>query len=116
MSYEAPSGGTPYAVPNSNLALVSLITGILGLTFFPIIGSVIAIITGMMGRKEIRESAGALGGDGMATAGVIMGWIGIGLAIFGLCIAGIAFAIPLCVILSEGGNFWILPGLLSLLF
>jgi len=118
MTYETPSeqppGGPAYAVPNSNLALVSLITGILGLTIFPIIGSIIAIITGVMGRNEIRESAGSLGGDGMALAGLIMGFVGIGLAVIGLCIGGVFIALPLCFLLAEG-DLTFVPNLIALL-
>jgi hypothetical protein len=40
-----------------------------------------------MAKKEIRESGGTLGGEGMATAGIILGWIGIGITVFGLCLA-----------------------------
>ena len=114
MAYNTPQGGIPQAVPNSNMALVSLIAGILGLTFFPIIGSIVAVITGPMAKKEIQESGGALGGEGMATAGQVMGWIGIGLSAIGLCVAGVILAISLCIIpiaISEG-SFWIVPALL----
>jgi len=118
VTYEIPTeqqpGGPVVTLPNSNLALVSLITGILGLTLFPIIGSIIAIITGMMGRNEIRESAGSLGGDGMALAGLIMGFVGIGLAVIGLCIAGVFIALPLCFLLAEGDLSFV-PNLIALL-
>jgi hypothetical protein len=97
MTYENPSGGA-YAPPNSNLALISLIAGILGLTLFPLIGSIVALIVGYMAKKEIQESMGALGGDGMAKAGLILGWIGIALGVIGFCIAGVIIAIPLCLI------------------
>lgn len=97
MSYEYPSGGA-YAPPNSNLALISLITGILGLTLFPFIGSIIALIIGYMAKKEIQESRGSLGGDGLAKGGIILGWIGIALGVIGLCIAGVVMAIPLCLV------------------
>ncbi len=97
MSYENPNGGT-YAPPNSNLALFSLIAGILGLTLFPLIGSVVALILGYMGKKEIEESMGSLGGDGMVKAGIILGWVGIALGVIGFCIAGVFLAIPLCLI------------------
>ena len=97
MSYENPSGGA-YAPPNSNLALISLIAGILGLTLFPLIGSIIALIIGYMAKKEIQESMGSLGGDGLAKAGIILGWIGIALGVIGFCIAGAILAIPLCLI------------------
>ena len=81
------------SVPNSNLAVISLVMGILGLTIFPTIGSIAAVITGYMAKKEIRESSGSQGGEGMATAGLIMGWIGIGLGVLGLCIACLVFAL-----------------------
>ena len=115
MSYETSPGGTPYQVPNSSMAIISLIAGILGLTLFPLLGSIVAVITGSMAKKEIQESAGALGGEGMATAGQVMGWIGIGLSAIGVCVACVVFAlIPLLAITSEGLN-WILPGFLAIL-
>lgn len=91
------SGGSYRAAPNSTMAVISLIAGILGLSLFPTIGSIIALIIGYMARNEIRASAGSLGGDGLATAGIVLGWIGIGLTVIGLCIAGF-FLIPLCLI------------------
>ena len=79
MTSQTPSGGVQ-GLPTSNMALVSLIAGILGLSV-PILGSIVAAVTGQMARREIRESAGTLGGDGLVTAGLVMGWIGIGLAV-----------------------------------
>ena len=73
MSSQELPAGVPQAVPNSGTAIVSLIFGILGLTFFPLIGSIVALITGYSARNEIRESMGTLGGGGMATAGITMG-------------------------------------------
>lgn len=87
--------GTPSA-QNSSMAIVSLVAGILGFTFFPVIGSIVAVITGPMAKKEIAQSAGTLGGEGLAQAGIILGWIGIGLSILGICIAGVAIALPIC--------------------
>ena len=110
MSYE-PSH-QPYAPPSSSLALVSLISGILGLSLFPLIGSIIAIITGPMAKKEIYESGGALGGEGLANAGTILGWIGIALGVVGCCVAGAFMVLPLCFIPLAEGNFWLLPTLL----
>lgn len=81
---------TPEVQPTtrtSTMALVSLIAGIVGLTLLPILGSIVAVVTGYMARKEIRASAGAITGDGMALAGLIMGWIGVVLSVVGLCIA-----------------------------
>ena len=74
---------TPPAKPNSNMALASLILGILGWTLAPGLASIAAIVTGHMAKNEIKSSMGQLGGDGMATAGLIMGYASV--AIF-LCI------------------------------
>ena len=98
-------------VPNSSMAVISLVAGILGLTFFPVLGSLVAIITGIMGRREVRESGGTLAGEGMATAGLVMGVIGISLGALCLCVFGFTFGFTFCIALSEG-QFLILPGLL----
>jgi hypothetical protein len=115
MSYNPPEG-VPYQSPNSSMAIVSLVAGILGITFFPLLGSIVALITGYAAQKEIRESAGALGGEGMATAGLVMGWIGIGLSVIGLCIGcAVLGLIPMLAIMTKSSD-WILPGLLGLIF
>jgi len=56
--------------------------GILGWTLIPIVGAIIAVITGHMAKKDIRHSDGLLGGDGIATAGLILGYSNLAL---GLC-------------------------------
>jgi hypothetical protein len=107
--YNAPSG-TPYSPPNSTMAIISLVAGVLGLTFIPFLGSIAAVILGSMAKKEIRESNGALGGDGLATVGLVLGWIGIAMGVIGLCIFGSLMAIPLCAIITEGSRgFWLAP-------
>jgi hypothetical protein len=119
MSNQPPPGGPSYAAPpNSSMALVSLISGILGISFIPIVGSIVAVITGSMARKEIRESYGALGGDGLATAGLVLGWIGIGLTVIGLCVGGAFILVPICLALfaaSTQQSSLILPVLLAAL-
>ncbi len=59
----------------STLAIVSLVAGILGWTVIPFIGSIVAIITGHMARKEIRQAPDRLQGDGLAVGGLILGWL-----------------------------------------
>ena len=87
---------TPPAKPSSNMAIASLVLGILGWTIAPGLASIAAIITGHMAKNEIRNSMGQLGGDGMATAGLIMGYanVAIGvctcLAVAGMMAMGIA--------------------------
>jgi hypothetical protein len=116
MEYNAPPPeSAPVSVPNSTMAIVSLIAGVLGLTFLPTIGSIVAVITGTMARKEIRESAGAIGGDGMAVAGLVLGWIGVGLLVIGLCIgcALAAFAVLVSIGVLSNQNSLLLPAILA---
>lgn len=117
MSYDNPNP-TSYSPPNSSLSLISVIAGILGLTLFPFAGSVVALITGYMARKEIQESLGTIGGEGLVNAGLLLGWIGVGLTVLGLCLAGAFFGITLCLIplgIISQSSGWILPGLLALI-
>ena len=51
------------------------------------IGSIVAVVTGHMGRKQIKESGGAEGGDSLALYGLILGWIGIVINLLILCLA-----------------------------
>ncbi len=99
-----PEGHSPtVTVPTSSTATISLIAGILGLTLFPVIGSIVAVITGVMARREIRKTQGALGGQGIATVGLILGWIGLAILFLGLCVAGVAFGLPMCAALFALG-------------
>lgn len=82
----------PAAAPTSNLALASLILGILGFTAIPFLGSIAAVVTGHMAKSEIKNSQGALGGNGMATAGLALGYVAIAL---GVCTFCFLFVLPL---------------------
>ena len=85
-----PQGTLPPAVytqvaPNSNSAIVSLIFGILSWVLLPLIGAIVAIVAGHMARREIRDSGGRVGGSGMATAGLILGYLHIVLLLVAGC-------------------------------
>jgi hypothetical protein len=113
MTYDNSSSSVPQPVQNSSTAIISLITGLLGLTLLPGIGSIIAIITGIMARKEIREARNngvTVGGDGMATAGLVMGWIGIGVGACVCCVIAVALIFP--AVLVPLGIYWGNSGLL----
>ena len=55
----------------SSLAVISLVAGVAGLFFF---GSLIAVICGHIARSQIRRSQGQLTCDGLAIAGLILGY------------------------------------------
>ncbi len=91
-------------LPSSNLATVSLIAGLLGFTMLPIIGSIIALVTGYEARKETRAVPPRASGDGLATAGIIMGWIEIGLAAIGVCCFAAYFLFILGAVATGNGH------------
>jgi hypothetical protein len=91
--YEQPPSYS--APPNSTMAVVSLISGILGWFVLPLIASLVAVVTGHMAKKEIRESRGRVGGDGLATAGLIMGYSSLVIWGLGACCVIILFVLPL---------------------
>jgi len=80
-----PQPATPNA-KTSNWAIISLITGILNFKFPPF-GAIAALVTGYVARKEIRESNGTIDGDGLAIAGLVLGWIGIAFSIIFLILS-----------------------------
>jgi hypothetical protein len=61
----------------SSLAIVSLVSGLLGWTLLPWLGSIVAIITGHMARAEIRRNPDTMEGDGLAIGGLVLGWLSI---------------------------------------
>nr|PZN34716.1 MAG: hypothetical protein DIU80_02420 [Chloroflexota bacterium] len=99
--YAPPAYYAPPQPPTSNTAIVSLVFGILTWTVLPLISAVIAVIAGHMARNEIRRSEGKLGGDGLAIAGMIMGYVQLVLVIIGLC-AALAFFLIIAAAASAG--------------
>jgi hypothetical protein len=61
-------------VATSGKAIAALVLGILWLYC---IGSILALLLGYAARDEIRRSKTPLGGSGLATAGIVLGWIGV---------------------------------------
>jgi len=108
--YGNPAGYPPAAPTNSSTATISLIMGILGLTLLPFLGSIVALFTGYSAKKEIDQSGGVITGGGMATAGIIMGWIGVALGVIGCCVGAFFGLVPCLaafgITLSEQ-RFWL---------
>ena len=65
----------------NGMAIASLVLGILWLFW---IGSVLALIFGYIGKSQIDNSRGVEGGRGLAIAGIVLGWVGIGFLILGI--------------------------------
>jgi hypothetical protein len=65
------------APPTNGLAIASLILSISAFIALPLIGSVGGVVCGHMARAQLRRAQDGSQGDGLALAGLIVGWIGI---------------------------------------
>ena len=83
MSYQ---NNYPVEKTISILAILSTISGAASFFVVPFIGAIAALITGYMAKSEIKKSNGMVEGEGFATAGIVMGWINIGLSIMVCCL------------------------------
>jgi hypothetical protein len=78
--------GSVAAGETSGLAIMSLLMAVL---WFAGIGAVVALVLGHRARKEIRDSAGRKTGSGLATAGIVLGWIGIVILVAGVILIAV---------------------------
>jgi hypothetical protein len=87
MSEEEQQSAAYERPQTSGLAVASLVASILGLIqVLPLVGCVVGIVLGYIARNQIRESGGLIGGEGLATGGIIVGWIGVALVLIGICL------------------------------
>jgi type IV pilus assembly protein PilA len=80
----APSG----SAATSKTAIASLVSGLF-IFLYPL-SSIAAVIFGHLSLSEIKKSAGRLTGEGLATAGLVLGYIGVAAIPIILIIAAIA--------------------------
>ena len=78
-AYYAPAGPK-----NDGMSIAALVCGISGLATLVLCGigivpAILGVIFGVIGKKKVEESGGALQGRGMALAGAICGAVAIGL-------------------------------------
>jgi len=74
----AAAGDAVETQSTNGLAIASLVSGILWLSG---LGSILALVFGYRAKKQIATSNGRQGGGGIAGAGIILGWVGIGVAL-----------------------------------
>lgn len=75
----------------NGFAIAALVLGIVWVYW---IGSILALVFGYIAKNQIDQSGGRETGRGMAIAGIVLGWIGVG------------FLILFLVILAAGGSSW----------
>ncbi|MET2012758.1 DUF4190 domain-containing protein [Microbacterium chocolatum] len=88
-AYPAPGGyggaqgyGYPSAPKTNTLAIVSLVSSLAALVILPFVGSLVGVITGHMSLSQIKRTGE--NGRGLALAGTIVGWVGLGFIVLGL--------------------------------
>jgi hypothetical protein len=86
----------PAAPQTAGKATTSLILGIVSLVLCGLLLGIPAIFIGISARKEIRDSGGRLGGDGLALGGIITGVIG--------SLWSVALIVFFIIALVAGGN------------
>ena len=74
----------PVGPRNDGISIAALVCGISGLATLVLCGigivpAILGLIFGIIGKKKVEESGGALQGSGMALAGAICGAVAIGL-------------------------------------
>jgi hypothetical protein len=91
----APSATATTQAKTSGAAMVSLVFGILTWFSVPLMWmvvptplcAIIAIVAGHMARAEIRRSQGRVEGNGLAIAGLVLGWSVVVLTMLAILVA-----------------------------
>jgi len=82
---QAPPGYAPppmmRVVPTDGLAIASLVLSISSFIFCPFFAAILGLVFGYISLNHIAEQKGALGGEPLARAGIIIGWVHLGLVI-----------------------------------
>ena len=75
-----PGPGQPAGAASqiNGLAIASVLVAVL---WFAGLGALLALVFGYRARGQIKDSAGRQTGSGLATAGIILGWIGIAIVV-----------------------------------
>ncbi|GAB4449037.1 MAG: hypothetical protein Kow0031_31520 [Anaerolineae bacterium] len=106
MGYSSTSAKT------NTMAVVSLVTGLASWFFLPTIGAIVAIITGHLARRQIKDSLGVEGGDGLAVVGLILGYLNLAMSCLGILLVILMFGgvigLSGCAILADSASY--VPG------
>jgi len=76
---------------NNGMAIAALVCGIAG--FLCGLTGILAIIFGFVAKGQIRQSNGTQRGDGMATAGIVLGCIWVAITILIVATGGFDFSV-----------------------
>jgi Domain of unknown function (DUF4190) len=93
----------PVAPTTNGWAIASFIFSITGFVLLGIVGSILGVVFGHIAQNQIKRAVPPEEGSGLATAGLIMGYIGIGINIL-LIVLGLLFLVFIPIIASSSGS------------
>ena len=82
-----PPGGRS----TSGKAIAALVLGLIGLTGGGAPAGIVGLVLGYSAMNDINASRGTLEGEGMAKAGIVLGWISVVLTVLGCVCGGLIF-------------------------
>ncbi|MFN2130740.1 MAG: DUF4190 domain-containing protein [Anaerolineae bacterium] len=97
-----PSPAEGSVPKTSDAAVASLICGILGWSFLPFVGAVLAVILGHMARTDIKRSNGRLSGDTLAVFGLLLGYASLALIAVGIILLAFLIALGIAIPIGFG--------------
>jgi hypothetical protein len=71
------------------MAIASMVCGILWMYW---LGSILALVFGYVAKSQIDKSPGTQTGRGMAVAGIVLGWVGVGFLVLFILLAIVSSA------------------------
>lgn len=77
-------GSTVLGISSQVLGLPAVVLGLVGVYW---IGSILALVFGYIAKRQIRETGES--GSGLATAGIVLGWVGVGWLLVFIIVAAI---------------------------
>ena len=105
--YGAPPPGYAPVIPTNSKATAALITGITTLVLSWCCGlgvfGLVAVVLGMKGRSEVRQSQGTQTGEGLALAGIITGAIAVVVGVLVVALIVLVFATGSATFTDYGG-------------
>lgn len=75
VDYAGPGG--PVSSGTNGMAIASFVCSLLFFVWF--VPSILAVTFGFVAKRQLRESMGQQAGAGLATAGIVLGWMGVAL-------------------------------------
>lgn len=98
-AFQAPAPTQPQTTTNA-FAVTSMVMGILNFVVLFGLGAILALVFGYIAKSQIKKSGNTQEGSGMATAGIVLGYIGLALCLL-LAVGAIIFLIAFPDMINE---------------